>query len=215
VNSNSIVVQQGSKRPDQLILLFHGVGATPDYMVPLGHRLAGEFRQATVVSIAARFPSDMSWGHQWFSVQDVTEDNRPERVAAAMPEFLAEVHAWQKNEDATAATTILVGFSQGAIMALEAACTFPALAGQVVAIAGRFARLPAKTAPQTALHLLHGEQDVVIPYRYTVEAEHHLLGIGSDVTVDLLPSIGHEIDAEIMNRIVERLKGPAPKSLWE
>ncbi len=215
MNSNSIVVQQARKRPDQLILLFHGVGGTPDDMVPLGHRLAGDFGQATVVSIAAHYLSDASWGYQWFSVQGVTEDNRPERVAAAMPEFLAEIHAWQKNEDATAATTILVGFSQGAIMALEAACALPAVAGQVVAIAGRFARLPAKTAPHTALHLLHGKQDAVIPYRHTVEAGHHLLGIGSDVTVDILPSIGHEIDADIMNRIVARLKGPVPKSLWE
>ncbi len=215
MNSNSIVVQQGNQRPDQLILLFHGVGATPDDMVPLGHRLAGEFGQATVVSIAAPFPSDLSWGYQWFSVQGVSEDNRPERVAAAMPEFLAEIHAWQVKEDATAATTILVGFSQGAIMALEAACTRPSPAAQVVAIAGRFAKLPATIAPRTALHLFHGQQDAVIPFRFSVEAGQHLRAIGSDASVDLLPSIGHEIDAEIMNRIVERLKGPVPKSLWE
>lgn len=210
MNPNSIVVQQGPKRPDQLILLFHGSGATPDAMLPLAHRLAGEFSRATVVSIAAPSPADVSLGYQWFSTKGVTEANRPARITAAMPAFLAEIHSWQENEDATAATTMLIGFSQGAIMVLEAACTLPSLACQMVAIAGRFAKRPTLIAPHTVLHLLHGKRDAVIPYRNSLDAGQYLLDIGSKVTVDILPGIGHEIDAAIINLTVKHLRWPTP-----
>ena len=38
--------------------------------------------------------SEFGAGWQWFPVQGVTEQNRPARVAAAMPAFLAQVQAW-------------------------------------------------------------------------------------------------------------------------
>jgi phospholipase/carboxylesterase len=150
-------------------------------------------------------------GYQWFSVQGITEANRPARVAAAMPAFLADVGAWQQSEDATAATTVLIGFSQGAIMALESTSTQPSPAGQVVAIAGRFATLPVRAALRTTLHLLHGKLDAVIAYRYALEAAHHLLGLGDEVSVDVLPLVGHEIDAKMIELTVERLRGRNPQ----
>ena len=215
LNPHSIVVQQADGRPQQLILLFHGVGATPQSLLPLGQRLAAGFPQATVVSVASPYPSDLSSGYQWFPVQGITEANRPERVAAAMPAFLAEVRGWQQAQDVTATVTALVGFSQGAIMALESTRTEPSLAGRVVAIAGRFATLPAAPAPHTTLHLLHGKSDAVIPYRHTVEAVHHLLNIGADATADVVPFVGHEVHPELAELVVERLQGHIPKRLWD
>ena len=211
MNPNSIIIQQASKRPDQLILLFHGVGATPDSLLPLGHRLAAEFSQATVVSIAAPYASDVSLGYQWFSVLGVSENNRTARVAAAMPAFLSEVCAWQRSEDATAATTVLIGFSQGAIMALESTSTVPLPAAQVVAIAGRFAKLPVHAASHTKLHLLHGKLDAVIPYRHAIDTAHYLYELGDDVSADVLLNVGHEIDVAMMDLTVERLKGRDPQ----
>jgi phospholipase/carboxylesterase len=215
MNPDSIVIQRAAARPQQLILLFHGVGATPESLLPLGRRLASEFPQATVVSVAAPQACDISSGYQWFSVQGVTETNRAERVAAIMPAFLAEVHAWQQAEDVTATATALVGFSQGAIMALEATRASPTPAGRVVAIAGRFATLPAQAASHTTLHLIHGKSDPVIPYRHTIEAAQHLIGLGGDVTADVLPFVGHEISADVVDLVLERLQGHIPKRLWE
>jgi len=212
---DSIVIQQAGQRPDRLILLFHGVGSSPESMLPLGHRLAAEFAHATVVSVASPFASDISAGYQWFSVQGVTEKNRVERVATAMTTFLAEVRSWQEREDATASTTVLVGFSQGAVMALEATSKHPSPAARVVAIAGRFAALPAETAQHTSLHLLHGKLDAVISYRFAVETAQCLLGIGGDVTVDVLPFVGHEINVDIIELTVRHLQSHVPKVLWE
>ena len=215
MNPHSIVVQQSSGRPEQLLLLFHGVGAGPDDLVPLGRRLASVFPRSTVVSIAAPHATGNTNGRQWFSVPGITEANRIGRVAEAMPLFLAEIRAWQQALDVTPTVTALVGFSQGAIMSLEASLTPSAPAGRVVAIGGRFAVLPDHAPAHTTIHLLHGKEDPVMEYRHAVEAAHRLRELGGDVTADVVPFVGHAISREIADLAVERLQGYVPKRLWE
>ena len=215
MNPQSIVVQQAPGRPAQLILLFHGMGAGPGGLVPLGQRLSSAFPGSTVVSIAAPHPSGDAGGREWFPVAGITEANRIGRVERAMPAFLAEIRAWQQAVDATPAVTALVGFSQGAILSLEASLTPSPPAGRVVAIGGRFARLPDHAPSHTTFHLLHGKEDRVMPYRHAVEAAHRLRVLGGDVTADVVPFAGHGISGEIAGLAVERLLGHVPKRLWE
>jgi phospholipase/carboxylesterase len=134
-----------------------------------------------------------------------------------MPAFEDVVRHWQRESGLGVAATALVGFSQGAIMALEATqrADAPALAGRVVAIAGRFAVPPAYPAPETTFHLFHGKHDPVIPYRFAIEGAERLIALGADVTADVLPFVKHEIEAEILALIVERLQGHVPKRLWD
>ena len=82
---DSIAVQSQADAPERLFLLFHGVGSTPQDMVPLGRLLATEFPRAAVISVPSPDINDMGSGYQWFSVRGITEDNRPQRIADAMP----------------------------------------------------------------------------------------------------------------------------------
>lgn len=212
---DALIVQRPPGAVEQLVLLFHGVGGTPQDLLPLGRRLAREFPQALVVSVAAPEPADHGGGRQWFSITGISEDNRVERIRAALPRFAATVQAWQQQSGASVAATCLVGFSQGAIMALESSCGSTALAGRVAAIAGRFGRLPAQVRPETTLHLIHGKADGVIGYAHTIAAAEHILALGGDVTADVLPHVGHELNAQIEDLLIERLRGYIPKRLWE
>ena len=150
MDPHSIVVQKSPGRPEQLILLFHGMGATPDGLVPLGQRLASAFPASTVVSIAAPHPSANPGGREWFSVGGITEANRIGRVEQAMPAFAAEIREWQQLTDVTPTVTALVGFSQGAIMSLEAS-VLPASpagrAGPAVVAAGLVVATPGDRRP--------------------------------------------------------------------
>ena len=67
-------------------------------------------------------------------------------MAAALPRFIATVRALQLRFAIEWPRTALFGFSQGAIMALEAAQAEPELAGRVIAFSGRYATLPALAA---------------------------------------------------------------------
>ena len=204
----SMIIQQPSGIAGQLILLFHGVGANAQNMAPVGQALAKECPDAFVVSVDAAQASDMGAGRQWFSVRGVTEENRIARVEAAMPDFLAAVRRWQGEARVGAEATTVVGFSQGAIMALESTQRPPILARRVIAVAGRFAQPPRVAPPATTLNLIHGEQDPVIPVGHSIDAATRLEGLGADVTIDLIPMLGHGIDGRVLGRIFERMRTP-------
>lgn len=201
------------QRPDtngsgaqELLLLFHGVGSSAHDLEPLGQFLAQRRPQAWVVSVQAPFASESGRGWQWFSVAGVTEANRPARVVEAMPRFVDTVNLWQRQAGANAASTALVGFSQGSIMALEATQQGSALAGRVVAIAGRFAQQPRRASPGTVVHLMHGDQDRVMPLALAIDATATLRSLGAEITLDEFAGLGHGVDARVLRRIAERLE---------
>jgi phospholipase/carboxylesterase len=210
----AIVVQEAPGGARQLFLLFHGYGANAEDLVPLGRRLAQSFPQATVVSVAAPEPMAYPGGLQWFSLDGINETNRSERVAAAMPGFLAMIRHWQRHAGVTAAQTALVGFSQGTTMALEASVAAHAPAGRVVGLSGRFAQLPTAVPASVSIHLFHGKADAVVSCQHTIDAAERLREIGGDVTADIHPMAGHEIREEIVQAVVQRLSTHVPRRLW-
>lgn len=193
--------------PQRLVLMFHGVGADAPGLVPLGRWLASAFPQDVILSVPAPFSSDLGTGRQWFSVRGVTEENRPERVAQALPRFADTVRSLQAAYGVDASRTVLVGFSQGAIMALEAARAGLVLAGRVVSLSGRFAQLPEIAPIGTAVHLIHGDSDTVIAAEHAAAAAARLTQLGVQASLDVLPSTGHEITQATAQRLVDRL-GP-------
>ena len=204
--------------PDLLFLLLHGVGASAAHMAPLAQALASEYPQAAVLCVDAPDPFDGvpggGAGFQWFSVRGVTEANRPERVAATLPRFVARVRDLQTRFAIDWPRTALAGFSQGAIVALEAVQAEPHLAGRVLAFSGRHASVPMHAPADTTLHLLHGLDDHVMPHASAVDSAERLLALGGDVTADVLPGIGHELHPRLIAQAIEQLRTFLPKKVW-
>lgn len=212
----ALILQQPSPKAAQLILLFHGVGSNAQSLAGLGQAYAQVFPQAMVVAVDAPHPSELApGGRQWFSVTGVTEENRVERVDAVLPAFEFAVRHWQERSGVGTAGTALVGFSQGAIMALAAALRPEPVAARVIAIAGRFARLPeAPLHEGSTLHLLHGKADAVMPYSHAIDGAMRLKALGTDFTADVLPFIGHELHPDLVELAVEKLQQHVPARLW-
>ncbi len=222
LNSEALIVQRPAGPPQQLVVLCHGFGADEHDLQPLGERFAAEYPHALVVSLRAPQRSDFGFGYQWFSLESLAaaDDDggeRVQRVAAAMPGFVAAVRGWQAQSGLGPEATVLVGFSQGATMVLEAVADAvePALAGRAVALAGRYARLPAAAPAGTTLFLVHGKADPVVPYGFTVAAAEHLVRLGADVVADVIPFLGHAIDDDVLDLVLERLKSHVPRRHWE
>ena len=116
----AVIVQQPAGAPRQLVLLFHGLGADAEDLRPVGERLAAEYPQALVTSVRAPYPCDFGFGYQWISSVDIDDARRIERVRAEMTEFAQEIRHWQRQAGLGPEATVLVGFSQGAMMVLEA-----------------------------------------------------------------------------------------------
>ncbi len=195
----------GSATPPELMLMFHGVGAHPEDLVPLGRALAAQRPHAHVVSVGSPEPSDMGVGWQWFPIRGITEATRQARVDAAMPAFLQTISQWQQDTGISPEQTTLIGFSQGAIMALEATQQAVSPAARVIAIAGRFAQAPRQAPLGMQVNLMHGDEDGVMPVALAESAFAQLQALGAKVTLDRFPGLGHGIDGRVVERMHQRL----------
>ena len=209
MTTHDLIVQRPAT-PSQLVLLLHGVGSSARDLVPLGEALAPHLPGAAILNLQAPEASGPGW--QWFSVQGVTEADRPARVAAAMPGFMQAVRHWQAACAIEPARTTLIGFSQGAIMALESTQFDSPLADRVIALSGRFARPPRIAHASVRTHLMHGDADAVMPVRLAVDALAQLQGLGAVATLDRFPGLGHGIDMRVVDAVVRRLDEAVPAS---
>jgi phospholipase/carboxylesterase len=188
----------------RLALLFHGVGSSAANLVPLGRAIAQAHPGAVVVSVDASHASTLGSGREWFSVVGITEQNRPDRIAKGMPLFLETVAEWQQSSGVGPEGTALVGFSQGAIMSLEAT-QVAGVAHRVVAISGRFAQPPRHASANVTFRFVHGENDPVIDARFSVQAAELLQLLGADAVAQMVPGLGHGIDGRVAQLVLESL----------
>ena len=119
-----LLPREGSASP--LYIYLHGRGGTGLAMAQVADRFAQAYPQAAHLIPEGFEPSDTTpEGRQWFSIRDITEGNRLERVTAALPALVDFIRDAQAHFGVTPLATALVGFSQGAILALEAAQAHP------------------------------------------------------------------------------------------
>ena len=171
-------------RPEQLMLLFHGVGANAADMAPLAQWLQTQFPQAAVLAFDGVEPVDgdsTGIGRQWFSLTGISEATRPARVQSAVPVVADLVRAAQQATGLGPQATALVGFSQGAIMSLAVAQAHDGMAGRVLAFAGRYSPLPEAALRHTTLHFFHGGADAVFPVQHAKDAMQRLSPLGGPV----------------------------------
>ncbi len=202
-------------RPEQLMILLHGAGGDAGTLAPLAEALHQAFPQALLLALQAAAPFEGAGpGRQWFSLQDLTEANRPERVAAVLPAVRQAVQEAQQASGVGPAATALVGFSQGAILALELSALEDGLAGRVLAFAGRYARLPERAPQYTTIHLFHGADDAVIPAVQARAAMQRLGELQGDATIDIASRVGHALPPVLVECALQRLRSHIPHRTW-
>jgi len=202
-------------RPEQLMVLLHGWGASAADMAPLAQALRATFPQAALLAPQGFDAVDNGLaGRQWFSLQGVTEANRPERVAAVLPRMQAWVQAAQQASGVGPAATALVGFSQGAILALELAQLHDGICGRVLSFSGRYASLPQAPLAHITLHFFHGATDTVIPAAQSRLAMERLAALQGDATIDIASGVGHALPPELVQCAVQRLQTHIPHRTW-
>ncbi len=202
-------------RAEQLMVLLHGWGASAADMAPLAQALRQAFPQAALLAPQGFEPVDTGLsGRQWFSLAGVTEDNRPARVASVLPRLADWVRAAQQASGVGPAATALVGFSQGAILALELAQLHDGIAGRVLSFSGRYARLPTVPPAHTTLHFFHGATDTVIPAAQSRLAMERLAALQGDATIDIASGVGHAMPPALLRCAVQRLQTHIPHRTW-
>ena len=211
MKNNHVVVHNPSLPATQLFLLYHAAGDNPVAMGEIGRWFVGAFPRALVVSIGGP-EQDADGGSRWYNP---STDRPSQDVAEVMDGFIASVRHWQQQSGVKADATALIGFSQGATMALEAVKVQSGLAGRVVAFSGRYETLPQQAGTRTTIHLIHGDNDTVLPLTHALDAEERLTALGGDVTLDIVDDLPHAIDDRAMQLALERLQFTVPRRYFD
>ncbi|WP_177200892.1 esterase [Roseateles sp. YR242] len=203
--------------PDLLFVLLHGAGADGEQMRPLAEALHRQYPRAALVLPNGFQPFDAipggGAGFQWFS-EEGDEALRALRLTAAVPPLVALIRQWAVKLELSWERVALGGFSQGAMLALEALQQEEALAGRVLAFAGSYAYWPQHAPQDVCIHLLHGKDDPELPYPPLLDAAKELMSLGADITADVLPHVGHELHPQLIERAMEQLRTFIPARLW-
>lgn len=185
-----------------LFVFLHASGADARSMIPAAFKYQGRFPSAALVvpsgfSLYRKTPESK----QWFSTKDLSAENHMDRVSAILPRVEQLIRREQTNHRVPSERTVLIGYSQGGTVALEAVKAFPELAGAVVAYSARFARLPKPgTRMDARIHLVHGGYDSVVSRVYAERAARALAGLHVPVTLDIIEDLGHALTHEAICR---------------
>ncbi|MEO8021938.1 esterase [Polaromonas sp.] len=201
--------------PRQLFVLLHGAGGSAVDMLELANLIGDSFAEAAVVMPEGIEPIHLEkTERQWFPTFELTDANRPERVAKAVPPLAAFIRQQQERFGILQSDTALAGFSQGATLALALSDHHDGLVGRVLAFSGRYAAWPEKAPSLTTIHLLHGQLDTVVPAQLAQRAYAELMALDADATCDIASTVGHELHPALMDQAIHRLQTCVPLRFW-
>jgi phospholipase/carboxylesterase len=181
-------------RANHLFVFLHGCGATAQSMIPIAFRFQSRFPSAALV-VPSGFDKEARGGaaQDWYPTRGLNCENHRERVAAVLPDVEDLIRREQTHFAVPANRTVLIGFSQGGTVALEAVKS-PDLAGAVVAFSARYAQTPARGSRiGSRIHLVHGEYDSVVSRVYAERAARVLTDLHVPVTLDIVEDLGHAL----------------------
>lgn len=182
----------------QLVVILHGYGADGQDLVPLAEAWRAALPDAAFLIPDAPQPcGEFPTGRQWFPLtfRDPAEIARG--LAAVKPHLNRFLDDEMKARNLEAKALALVGFSQGAMLALDVGLSRTEMIAGIVSFSGLLAEPPVRGRQSYPPVLLaHGSEDSVIPPVAMGAAERGLEAAGVAVEAHLRPGLGHGIDAE-------------------
>ena len=183
--------------PTALVAVLHGYGANGDDLIALGDGWRRQLPQA--VFVAPDAPEEipgMPGARQWFPLTFRDPGERWRGVVAARPgldRFLdAELARYGLGDD----RLVLVGFSQGTMLALHVGLRRRAAPAAIVGYSGPLAGPEhlGEIAVRPPVLLIHGAEDDLIPVDALHIAREQLAQAGVSVEWHVREGLGHGID---------------------
>jgi phospholipase/carboxylesterase len=198
-------IEARSGTAKQLVVFLHGYGADGNDLIDIGRAWQGILPNAAFVSPHAPHPCGQApVGREWFPLTFRDQNERWTGVNTAAPALEAFLNAELNRRQLPPSALVLVGFSQGTMMALHVGLRRPVPPAAIVGYSGMLV-VPANVDPEkfaSEVHsrppvlLVHGDQDELIPVQALMHAAQGLSSLEVPVEWHVSPGIGHGIDQE-------------------
>jgi phospholipase/carboxylesterase len=190
------------------MIWLHGLGADGHDFAPIAAelRLPDALGTKFILPHAPQRPITINGGmimRGWYDIAytDIGRTPDLDGIATSLEAIEALIDA-EKNRGIPPERILIAGFSQGAVLAIEAMTRGAQWIGGAIALSGylaRAGRIP-KAEDSRALYLAHGSQDPIVPFTLGVQAREELIQQGYEVTWGEWP-MGHTVCMEEINAI--------------
>lgn len=200
--------QQGTplENAQAAMVLLHGRGSSAQGILPLAEHL-------NVEGIAYLAPS--AAGNTWYPNRFTAPRQSNEPHLGAALQRVDNVLQTLQTAGIPAAKTVLLGFSQGACLALEYAARHPRRYGGVVGLSGGLIGAPGEltgysgSLAKTPVFLGCSDVDFHIPLERVQETTHILRNMGAIVDERIYPGMGHTIIEDEIEAVQDMLRALA------
>lgn len=198
--SGPTVSPASGKPAKQIVIFLHGYGADGANLIDLSEHFSDLLPDAFFAAPDAPFPCEMSsLGRQWFSL--ATREFEPiwkgiRHAATHLNRFIDDT---LNHHGLDESSVILIGFSQGTMMALHTALRREKPIAGVIGFSGRLVGptlLADEIKSRPPVCLIHGDADAVVPYASLKDAEDILRTHDVTIETHTRAGIGHSIDCE-------------------
>ena len=204
--------RKGPAKADSVVIFLHGYGADGADLLGLADPLAPHLPNTAFYAPNAPEPCvNNPMGYQWFPIPWM-DGSSEEQARASAGQSFADINAFVddvlEKEGVAPRRLVLVGFSQGTMMALAVAPQRPEEIGGVVGFSGRLLDPDAvgqvRSKPQVLL--IHGDQDPVVPFESMDIAGKALQQAGFTVYGHVMKGTGHGISPDGLSVALAFLK---------
>jgi predicted esterase len=191
------------------LILLHGRGSSSDDIYPLGPEAA-----AGAPDVA--FLAPQAAGNAWYPQRFLAPLAQNEPFLTSALGVVAGLVADLAQAGVPSDKVILVGFSQGACLALEFAARHPRRYGGVAGLSGALIGPPGAVRPRagslagTPIYLGCSDRDFHIPLESVEESAALLAAQGAQVTKSIFPGMGHTVNGEELAAVGQLLRGALP-----
>ena len=204
-----------SGKAKSVVVFLHGYGANGADLFGLADPLAPHLPDTVFLSPDAPEPAMGGHGLQWFPIPWIdgsSEEAARQGVQRARTDLDGFLDALLRTEGLDDSALCLLGFSQGAMMALHVAPRRRATMAGVVAISGRLLEPQriGETLARPPVLLIHGDDDQVVPFASLAQASETLTGAGFATRAHVMRGTGHGIAPDGLSMALAFLRDRLP-----
>jgi phospholipase/carboxylesterase len=185
-------------KPGHLAILLHGYGADGNDLIGLAPVLAPLMPDVVFHAPNAPYPCEGNpMGFQWFGISRLDREVAAAGVRSAAPYAEAFLDDTMARHGLDESKTVLIGFSQGTMMALHVGLRRKNPLAGIVGFSGMLAApgaLGSEIRSKPPVLLVHGDSDEMLPAMLTQRAAQTLQENGVEVGVHIAKGVGHGID---------------------
>ena len=207
-------------KPKKIVFMLHGYGDNAANFLHLANPIdQDEWKVQYVAMNAPNYITGNLMGYQWFDLYPngiyISEAGPREfekirnEISDAINKIVNTMEEYCKSLNLSFADCILMGFSQGGMMAFEVGNSLNKQLAGLVILSGRIMKndpIKNKILQQTPIFISHGEKDEVIPVKSLHKSREYLSTNKCNFESHILPFDGHNISPEAINLLQNFIK---------